>query len=101
MAYQSQLAYADILVLYSHRSKCWKITDFGFTAEGTSKRAHTTRLARGSSSYWAPELLAEIAQYTNKVDIWALGCILYELVCGKRAFAGDWAVFSDKSEQWK
>lgn len=89
------------VVLYSFRSNCWKITDFGFTAEATSKRAHTTHLARGSASYRAPELLAEFPKYTNKVDIWALGCILYELVCHKRTFAGDWAVYLDKEEQWK
>jgi len=31
-------------------------------------------------------------KYTNKVDIWALGCILYEVVCGQAAFNGDWDV---------
>jgi len=33
-------------------------------------------------------------KYTNKVDIWALGCILYELVCGQAAFDGDWDVMN-------
>ena len=30
--------------------------------------------------------------YTNKLDIWAIGCILYELATGKIAFTGDWDV---------
>lgn len=30
--------------------------------------------------------------YTNKVDIWAIGCILFELVTAKVAFTGDWEV---------
>jgi len=30
--------------------------------------------------------------YTNKLDIWAIGCILYELATGKIAFMGDWDV---------
>jgi hypothetical protein len=31
-------------------------------------------------------------RYTNKVDIWSMGCILYELATGKRAFEDDWEV---------
>ena len=34
----------------------------------------------------------EPAVYTNKVDIWAMGCILYELATGNRAFKSDLAV---------
>jgi serine/threonine protein kinase len=59
---------------------------------GTSTGALTTLLARGTASYRAPELLTEHPVYTNKVDIWAVGCILYELVTGKVAFTGDWEV---------
>jgi serine/threonine protein kinase len=46
-------------VLYSRLSNVWKLTDFGISAEATSKRAHTTRYARGSARYRAPELLEE------------------------------------------
>lgn len=51
-----------------------------------------TVYSRGTASYRAPELLVEAAAFTNKVDIWALGCVLYELVIGKVAFHEDWAV---------
>lgn len=30
--------------------------------------------------------------YSNKADIWSLGCIIYELVTGSKAFPGDYAV---------
>jgi serine/threonine protein kinase len=33
----------------------------------------------------APELINKIP-YDNKVDIWALGCIAYELVCKEHPF---------------
>ena len=46
-----------ISVLYSRQEGVWKIGDFGLTMEGTSQRGHTTRYARGTSSYRAPELL--------------------------------------------
>src|SRR5271155_2995181 len=78
------------LVLFSALSKTWKVGDFGLTAEGTSKRAHATRYARGTPCYRAPELLRERAEYSNKVDIFAMGCILFELATGgRKAFADD------------
>lgn len=79
-------------VLYSSATNHWKIADFGCTVEGTSSRARSTSLARGTSSYRAPELLTEVAMYTNKLDIWAVGCILYEVATGQPAFTGDWDV---------
>lgn len=83
----------SIIVLYSHKDQAWKIADFGLTQQGTSKRAHTTRYSRGTGGYRAPELLQhdedDKARYTNKVDIWAFGCILYEVVYQKKAFGTD------------
>ena len=50
----------------------------------------TTDFSRGTGGYRAPELIKENSKYNNKVDIWALGCILYELVVGQTAFNNDW-----------
>ena len=36
--------------------------------------------------YRAPELLLGQTKYTNKVDIWALGCIFYYMQTGKTLF---------------
>jgi len=81
------------LVLYSGKDKAWKIADFGFTSEGTASRFHTSKDARGTPSYRPPELLQDGKRvFNNKVDIWALGCILHELVVRRKAFPGDWAV---------
>jgi Protein kinase domain len=42
--------------------------------------------------YRAPELLSDLrSTFTNKVDIWSLGCILYGLAVGKKPFPDDWA----------
>lgn len=82
------------VVLLSTRSCAWKIGDFEFTLEGTSKRAYTTKFARGTECYRAPELVNELPMVSMKSDIWAVGCILYELVgCGKKAFSHDFHIF--------
>jgi len=80
------------LVLYSSHDGAWKIADFGLTSEGTSRRALTTTSARGTSGYRAPELTRPQAKYTNKVDMFALGCVFYELFCKRKAFDSDWEI---------
>lgn len=71
----------------------WKISDFGLTKEGTSRYAYTTKGAHGTESYRAPELVREQSVVTQASDIWALGCILYELAYKNKAFPRDFHVF--------
>jgi serine/threonine protein kinase len=55
--------------------------------EGASKLAYHTNSARGTVCYRAPELVSGTkAIVSMKSDIWALGCIMYELLSGFRAF---------------
>jgi serine/threonine protein kinase len=62
--------------------------DFGLTCEAISTAHRFTDSSRGTLGYRAPELLKDdSAGFTNKVDIWAMGCIL----CAK-PFVDDWAV---------
>jgi serine/threonine protein kinase len=91
--YRPKEASADIVVLYSRDSDTWKLTDFGLTSEGTSNGIRNTDASRGSPGYRAPELLQDNPTYNNKVDIWALGCILYELVTGQKLFLSDPVTF--------
>jgi serine/threonine protein kinase len=60
-----------------------KLADFGLSKRLTDTTAFHTR--SGTPSYLAPEILNYLnisANYTNAVDIWAVGCILYRLVAG-------------------
>jgi serine/threonine-protein kinase len=41
----------------------------------------------GSAAYMAPEQATGL-QVDKRCDIWAFGCVLYEMLTGKRAFAG-------------
>jgi serine/threonine protein kinase len=71
--------------------------------EGSTEIQKTTCYSRGTPGYRAPELLelsgsqSEKSVYSKKSDIWALGCIFYELTFSKQLFvsdlsARDWAV---------
>ena len=73
----------------------WKLADFGLTTEGSSKTNRPTQYARGTPGYRAPELMdseGSPGTYNNKVDVWAMGCILYELAIGNCPFKSDWDV---------
>jgi serine/threonine protein kinase len=79
-------------VLLSIENPGWKIADFGLTAEGNKKIAYSTRLQRGTPGYRAPEIIIE-HKVTMKSDVWALGCILYELLSGEKAFFDDYKTY--------
>ena len=79
-------------VLYSAASGWWKIADFGLTSSATSRRLRTTTGQRGKPCYRAPELVRDFGLgvgFNRKVDIWSLGCILFELCIGHKAFNHD------------
>jgi len=41
----------------------------------------------GTINYMAPEMINK-QEYDFKVDTWALGCIMHELIAGEQLFAG-------------
>jgi len=62
-----------------------KLGDFGLTKLQTDGTVYRTQA--GSEKYMGPELFcyvpglnAETFEYTNAVDIWALGCIVYRIM---------------------
>ena len=64
-----------------------KLADFGLSKRQTDETRFRTQT--GTFAYMAPEILnyipevdPETSEYTNAVDMWALGCIVYRLVCG-------------------
>ena len=76
-----------------------KLGDFGFAAEyDTRIGAQLTRLL-GTPEYSAPEIVAEAVarnkglkkadksySYCEKIDLWSLGCVVYELLAGEPPF---------------
>ena len=55
-----------------------KIGDFGISKQLESPTEYTQSKNIGTFIYMAPEMILE-KEYNYKVDIWALGCIVYEL----------------------
>ena len=57
-------------------------TDIIFTTEELLNSCKTSRELKGTEAYMSPEMKYFIIAMPCS-DIWALGCILYELLCGK------------------
>jgi Tol biopolymer transport system component/predicted Ser/Thr protein kinase len=50
----------------------------------------TSGVIMGTAAYMSPEQ-ARSHRVDKRTDIWAFGCVLYECLCGKRAFEGETA----------
>ncbi|XP_035698278.1 serine/threonine-protein kinase Nek8-like isoform X2 [Branchiostoma floridae] len=70
-------------ILLNRKKNVVKIGDFGISKILSSKSKAYTVV--GTPCYISPEL-CEGKPYNQKSDIWALGCVLYELASLKRAF---------------
>jgi hypothetical protein len=74
-----------------------KITDFGIskvldpTRLGVVSDVRMTGLGEvlGTPLYMAPEQAAGEADVDHRADLWAVGCVLYEMVCGRPPFLGE------------
>ena len=65
-----------------------KVADFGI-ARAAERATHTsTGIVKGKVAYMSPEQ-AEGRAFDHRLDQWALGVILWELLCGARLFTGE------------
>src|SRR6185436_11983682 len=67
-----------------------KLIDFGVARVPEPSRDATAHGAViGTIAYMAPEQARGAREVTPLADIFSLGCVLFEMVTGKRAFSGD------------
>src|SRR5262249_22810563 len=75
------------------RSNFVKILDFGLAklTQGGGAMSHKTRAGSvlGTPHYMAPEQCEGKPDIDHRVDVYALGCILYQMLCGRVPFPGE------------
>ncbi|KAL2915233.1 hypothetical protein HK105_205098 [Polyrhizophydium stewartii] len=74
----------NILISGTGKYKVLKIGDFGISKIMSAETKAETVV--GTPAYISPEL-CEGKPYNEKSDIWALGCVLYEIICLKKMFS--------------
>jgi len=72
----------NLLVINKQDTKSLKLADFGLAVSVTEPLFTVC----GTPTYVAPEILAETG-YGVKVDVWAIGVIMYILLCGYPPFS--------------
>jgi serine/threonine protein kinase len=86
---------ANILVVNEGSNSSAKIIDFSVSKLMTSiqelPRLTTTNHVVGSPCYMSPEQVRN-AELDATSDIYSLGCVIYEMICGKPPFQADTAV---------
>ncbi|MDH5493287.1 MAG: serine/threonine protein kinase, partial [Myxococcales bacterium] len=70
-----------------------KVIDFGIArALGAETRVTTTGTAVGTPNYMSPEQARGAQELDCRTDVYSLGCVLYEMLCGEPPFCGDSAI---------
>jgi serine/threonine protein kinase len=75
------------ILLANSKERLVKIVDFGIA--GMAINMNVEKMNVGSLKYMAPEILSGLSRSIGPaIDVWALGIILYVLVCGELPFSG-------------
>ena len=74
-----------------------KLGDFGVSKWVPAQATTNFHTQVSTPAYGAPEVReldsnSETSVYTNSVDIWSLGCVIYELLIGEKLFASEFQV---------
>jgi serine/threonine protein kinase len=67
-----------------------KISDFGISKKALEgDRGRLYSIMKGTIAYMAPEMIDnENKGYDSKIDIWSVGCIVFEMWTGKTPWSG-------------
>ncbi|XP_053551979.1 serine/threonine-protein kinase N3 [Bombina bombina] len=87
--HEKKIIYRDLKLdnLLMDGSGFVKIADFGLCKEGMGFGERTSTFC-GTPEFLAPEVLTDTS-YTNAVDWWGLGVLIYEMLVGECPFPGD------------
>ncbi|KAL5260033.1 hypothetical protein ACHWQZ_G010221 [Mnemiopsis leidyi] len=78
----------NILLTGSKKEPKIKVADFGFAKILKNTAPNSDASLRGSLLYMAPEIILSKEEYDGTLaDMWSVGVILYECLCGRAPFA--------------
>jgi serine/threonine-protein kinase len=66
-----------------------KLGDFGLALVAAETRLTAAGKTMGSLHYMAPEQIQGKPPLSNRTDLYALGCVIFELLCGRTPFTGE------------
>jgi serine/threonine-protein kinase len=69
-----------------------KLTDFGIAKDLDATALTATGRTLGTAAYMAPEQIRGTPAVSHKTDLYALGCVLFQLLTGRLPFEGTSAV---------
>ena len=80
--HQKNITHRDIKLenILLDENKNIKIIDFGFSTCCSHEKKE--KIFCGTPSYMSPEIVSRVEYAGPQVDIWALGVVLYVLLCG-------------------
>jgi len=69
-----------------------KLTDFGIAKDLDATALTGTGRTLGTAAYMAPEQIRGTPEVSHKTDLYALGCVLYQMLTGVTPYTGKTAV---------
>ena len=65
-----------------------KLTDFGIAKDLDATALTATGRTLGTAAYMAPEQIRGTPEISHKTDLYALGCVFYQMLTGQPPFSG-------------
>ncbi|MCC9654756.1 serine/threonine protein kinase [Rhodopirellula sp. JC737] len=75
--------------LFLTRDAQVKLGDFGIARDQYSSDLTSQGLTVGTHAYMAPEQITGDESISGKADLYALGCVLFEMLSNRKVFAGE------------